>query len=52
MPLTLIFSPFTGRRDNRGSKAFFVAESCGKFLLPAGGEKVPDRADEGRDSTR
>ena len=39
MPLTLALSPRAGRGDDRG---------CRLSLLPACGEKVADRPDEGQ----
>jgi hypothetical protein len=41
MPLTLTLSPQAGRGDDG---------ICRISLLPVYGEKVPDRADEGRDA--
>jgi len=51
-PVTLALSPQAGRGDDRRfgffpSKLLAVEESRHESLLPARGEKVPDRPDEG-----
>jgi hypothetical protein len=52
MPLTLTLPPQAGRGDDRAFggyplKPLIAGEDLRGHLLPARGEKVPDRADEG-----
>ena len=50
LPLTLALSPQAGRGDVARARRARAAGRRGSFLLAARGEKVPGRADEGRDA--